>query len=134
MKEYSLQNLNGGKWVFILIKNNRILYRSKKQGLKPLIFCLKKYKTQMRGAVVFDKVVGRAAACLLVYGKVKKIMTPLASRGAIKLLKENKIEIEYLKTVPSILNKVGNDLCPMEKLSQNKTAKEFISFFKFKSN
>jgi iron complex outermembrane receptor protein len=86
---------------------------------------LKKYKAQMHGAVVFDKVIGRAAACLLAYGKVKKVMTPLASRGAVRLLKENKITIEYLEVVPNIKNKAGDGLCPMEKLSRSKTVQQF---------
>lgn len=130
MKEHNLKSFSGGKWVFVLIKNNQIVYRSKKQGLKPLIFCLKKYKSQMRDAFVFDKVVGRAAACLLVLGKVKKISTPLVSQGALDLLKKNRIQAEYNQVAVNIMNRAGNDLCPMEKLSQNKTPEQFLKALK----
>jgi len=80
----------------------------------------------MRGATVFDKVVGRAAALLLIYGGVKKVLTPIISRGALTVLKRGGATIEYQKIVKNILNSSGTDLCPMEKLSQGKNAKKFV--------
>ena len=106
------------------------MYKSKKQRLLPLLFCLKKYKTQMRGAVVYDKVVGRAAALLLVYGGVRKILTPTISRNALLVLKRGGAEVEYKKIVKNILNNAGTDLCPMEKLSRGKSANDFAKTMK----
>ena len=103
------------------------MYQSKKQRLEPLLFCLKKYKVQMRGATVFDKVVGRAAALLLVYGGVVKVLTPIISRGGLLVLRRGGAIVEYQKIVKNILNQAGDDLCPMEKLSQKKAPKEFIA-------
>ena len=112
------------KLAFALIKGGKVIYKSKKQRLAPLIFCLKKHKAQMRGATVFDKVVGRAAALLLIYGGVKKVMTPLISRGALIVLARGGAEIEYKKIVKRILNAAGEGLCPMEKMSRKKSPKE----------
>ena len=84
----------------------------------------------MRGAVVYDKVVGRAAALLLAYGKVKKVLTPLISRGGLLVLKRGGIKVEYKKMVKNILNSAGDDLCPMEKLSQGKNSVEFAKIMK----
>lgn len=126
----NLQYFADKKLAFALIKNDKIFYASKKQRLEPLLFCLKKCKAQMLGAVVYDKVVGRAAALLLVYGGVKKILTPIISRGALVILKRSGAEVKYQKIVKNILNRAGDDLCPMEKLSQGKTAKEFIKKIK----
>ncbi|MDD2753492.1 MAG: DUF1893 domain-containing protein [Candidatus Portnoybacteria bacterium] len=118
------------KLAFALIKGGKVIYKSKKQRLAPLIFCLKKHKAQMRGATVFDKVVGRAAALLLIYGGVKKVMTPLISRGALIVLARGGAKVEYQKIVKCILNKEGDDLCPMEKMSQGKSSKEFAAMMK----
>ncbi len=112
-------------WSFALIGGGKILYYSKSQGLKPLIFCVKKYRRQMRGAAVYDKVIGRAAALLLVYGRVRKVMTPLISRGGLAVLRRGGAETEYKKIVRHILNAPGSDLCPMEKLSRKKSPAEF---------
>jgi hypothetical protein len=118
------------KLAFALIKENKILYKSKKQRLEPLLFCLKKYKKQMRGAMVFDKVVGRAAALLLCYGGVKKVLTPTITRNALVVLARGGAEVKYKKIVKNILNRTGDDLCPMEKLSRGKTVKIFAKTMK----
>ena len=111
---------------FILFINGKIIYKSEASGLRSLIFCLKKYRRKMQGAIVFDRVVGRAAALLLSYGGVKKIITPVISREAIKILERGGAEVEYGKTVKNIMNRAGTDLCPMEKLSAGKTAEELL--------
>lgn len=72
----------------------------------------------MRGAIAFDKIVGRAAAMLLTYAKVKEIWTLTISQDAKKYLKKSKIKIEFKKEVKNIMNQKGDDFCPMEKLSR----------------
>jgi len=125
-KNMDLKYFADKKLAFALIKNGKILYKSKGQGLKPLIFCVKNYKAQMRGATVYDKVVGHAAALLFVYGRVKEIMTPLISQSAVVLFREKGVKYEYGKMVKLITNRQGSDLCPMEKLSQEKGGENFI--------
>lgn len=130
MKDYSLDFFLAKGWAFALVKGDKIIYKSKKQRLLPLLFCLKKYKAQMRGSMVFDKVIGRAAALLLIYGGVKKVLTPTISRGALQILARGGAEIKYQKIVKNILNQAGDDLCPMEKLSQGKNSVEFAKLMK----
>lgn len=117
-KTYSLDYFSGKNWSFVLLKDGEILYKSKADRLKPLIFCIKKHKKEMRGAIVFDKIVGRAAATLLAYAKVKEIWTPIISQDAKKYLKKSKIKIEFKKEVKNIMNQKRDDFCPMEKLSR----------------
>jgi hypothetical protein len=125
MKEYSLEYFAVKKQSFVLLKNEKIIYQSKSQGLKPLIFCLKKYKRRMRGGRVFDKVIGRAAALLLAHGKAKEVWTPVVSVPALAVLRKNKIKTVYQKKVKNIMNRDGSDFCPMEKRSRGKSSKEF---------
>ena len=80
----------------------------------------------MKGAVVFDKIVGLAAAKLLVYGNVAEVLTPTISRDAKKYLQKNEVKLNFKKEVKNILNCHGNDLCPMEKLCREKALKEFL--------
>ena len=37
------------------------------------------------------------------------------SEGALKLLKENNIQADYKTLTPNIINRKGDDICPMEK-------------------
>ncbi|HLN19369.1 MAG TPA: DUF1893 domain-containing protein [Patescibacteria group bacterium] len=125
MKEFNLEKFNETRWTFVVIKNNKITYRSKKEGLKPLLFCLKEKKDLLRNSTVYDKIVGRAAACLMIYGKVKSVITPVISRSALRELEKYQIKINYQKTTGKIMNQGGDDICPMEKLSKNKNPDEF---------
>jgi hypothetical protein len=117
-KIYSLDYFLEKSWSFVLIKNEKIVFRSKTERLKPLIACIKKHKEDMRGAIVFDKVIGRAAAMLLAHAKVKEVWTPIISQDARKYLKKSKINVEFKEVVKAIMNQKGDDLCPMEKLSR----------------
>jgi len=125
MKKYNLDYFEKTNWTFVLIKNGKIIYRSKKERLLPLLFCLKNNPGRLKNAVVFDKIVGRAAALLMIYGKIKSVMTPTISRSAVKELEKHKIKVEYKTITGKIMNKAGDDLCPMEKLSKNKKPGEF---------
>ena len=72
-----------------------------------------------KGAFVFDKTVGRAAAYLYVYGNADYVYADTISKPAKKILKKNKIKFEYKKAVSEIKNKDNTDLCPFEKLTKN---------------
>lgn len=81
----------------------------------------------MRGAVVFDRIVGRAAAILLVYAKVKEVWTPTISRSGKAYLAKNKVKIVYRNLADYIMNRRGDDACLMEKMSRKMPEKEFIA-------
>lgn len=120
--EYFLEK----KYSFVLVADGEIVYKSKLEGLVPLVSCLSNHRQQMQGAVIYDKIVGRAAALLLVLGGVKKVLTPLISHGALAHLRKNGVVVEYGKVVENISNRAGTDMCPMEKLSAGKSAEEFL--------
>lgn len=80
----------------------------------------------MKGAVVYDKIVGRAAAMLLSYAKVKEVWTPTASMGAKQYFLEKRLKIQCYKEVKKIMNRGGNDMCPMEKMSAEMSENDFL--------
>ena len=124
--KFSFSEFEKSGYSFVLLKNEKIIYRSHAQGLKPLISCIKKYKKEMRGAVVFDKIVGRAAAILLAYAKVKEVWMSTISRSGKAYLTRNKVKIDYKNLTNCIMNRQGNDTCPMEKMSRKMSSGEFI--------
>jgi hypothetical protein len=100
-----------------LISNNNIIYISKNPGIKPLFFCVTEQKSNFKSkeCVLYDKVIGLAAARLIVYSNIiKSVHTPTASVKAIELLKQNGIEIIATTVVDIILNKDKSAQCPME--------------------
>lgn len=87
------------------------------RGIKPVVDYLE--KDNFDGAFVADKVIGKASALLLVYGKVQEVYTPVISKPAVKVFEDNNVKYSADKIVDNIINRTGTDLCPMEKKVQN---------------
>ena len=103
----------------VIYKNDASVYTSNDRGVAPLMKLLKENKAQLKDAMIADKVVGKAAALLMAYGKVKEVYTPTISTPALKVFKNHNIEIHYDKEVGRIINRKGDGLCPMETLCLN---------------
>lgn len=71
------------------------------------------------GGSMADKVIGRGAALLLVKGGISCVHARLISNGALEVLTQNGIEVSYEKLVPNIINRKGDDICPVEKLTSS---------------
>lgn len=126
-KEYSLEIFSKSNWSLVLLKENKILYRSKLDGLKPLIACIKAHRREMQNAIVYDKIIGKAAAILLAHAGVEEIWTPTLSRSGKAYLSKNKIKVTYRDLTDCIINRKGDDVCPMEKMAGKMKEQEFIN-------
>jgi hypothetical protein len=115
-----------------ILWENKIRYVSHKKGIKPLVGLLSKKPNLIKYKIAFDKIVGRAAALLLVYAGVGEVHALTGSREAARVFKKYKVYYQFKKTVPSILNEKKCDLCPYEKLSKGKTPAGFYKLVKNK--
>jgi len=107
-------------------KAGRVIFASAEPMLKPLLLCLQRRRSDMAGATVIDKIVGRAAAYLCVEGKVAEVITPLASHGAQEVLQQAGIPLQAQRVVAQIMNRDNTGPCPMEQLAgQARSAEEF---------
>lgn len=104
---------------------DKIVFRSKKAGVKGLTEFIKKYGKRFKGLIIFDKIVGQGAALLAAYLNTEKVYGKTGSKLAAKALKRFKIKFYFQKTVSNILDKKKKNLCPLEKRSFLKTPEEF---------
>lgn len=102
----------------ILINNRDEIDRSALPGIRPLMNWMRENPDALKDACVADKVVGRAAAFLMIYGNVAEVYAAVLSESARQLLEAHHILYDFEKMVPHILNRKGTDLCPMEKCCQ----------------
>ena len=86
-------------------------------GVEPILIYLE--DKDFKGTQVFDRVVGRAAAFLYVYGNADYVYANTISKPAIEIFKKNNIKYEAKNIVDEIQNKDKTDLCPFEKLTKN---------------
>lgn len=89
------------------------------RGVKDLYEIYTKFPDLLYGASIADKVVGKAAAALMILGKVKSIYADTMSDLALEILRNRDIDISFDKIVPHIINRDNTDLCPLEKATRN---------------
>lgn len=99
-----------------VIANGDVMLLCHGRGVSDLWRLLGEQPEVLDGALVADKVVGKGAAALMVLGRVAAVYTDLISRPALNLLQGAGIDVEYGECVPNIINRAGNDICPVEKL------------------
>ena len=103
-----------------LIEKDKIVFSSRESGLRPLWECLKRFHDSKRNFILFDKVIGLAAAKLIVHSQIiSRIETPLVSEPAKMFLEEHNISIKAHQIVPNILTKDRRATCPGEIIALN---------------
>lgn len=98
------------------------------KGIATLLQIVNDDSGLLRGATVVDKVVGKAAAALLILGGTKELHALLISRGALDLLATTDVKVSYGRQTDHIMNSAQTDWCPMEKACRDcKTAEECLT-------
>ncbi len=118
----------------VIVNQGAILHKQSATRLLPLLKALSAIQGAAQGCCVADKVIGRAAAMLLITFGVKAIYTPIMSDGARLLLTQANIELDVDQFVPHILDPSGENLCFMEQMVQTITdpvvgSEALITFF-----
>lgn len=84
------------------------------KGVSDLLTLLDKEKELLKEARVADKIVGKAAAGLMVCGGVKEVYADTICTPAIALLGKQGIAVSYGEEVDHIENRKHDGWCPLE--------------------
>ena len=110
-------------------RGERLVFASNKDRLLPLLEYIDRLGRNPQPVVLFDKIMGNAAALLAVIAHCQEIYSPLGSQLAARTLERHGIEYHFTLTVPYI-QKPDLTMCPMEQLSLNKEPAEFYALLK----
>lgn len=97
-----------------VVANNDEVRTFSRRGVADLYGLLMTDAGFLRGASIADKVVGKAAATLMILGGVSKLYTDIISAPALTLLRDAGLGVEFLQMVPFIKNRDGSGWCPLE--------------------
>ncbi len=75
-------------------------------------------------ARIADKVVGKGAAALMILGGVNEVYAGVISDPAFALFEKSEVKVSFGKRVEHIINRKGDDICPVEKLCAGCTTPE----------
>ena len=96
-----------------VLTDGRTVFTSTDRGVKPLVRFLESGEIPA-GLSAADKVVGRATAYLYVLLRVREVYAQSISRSAAEVLRKYGIGVACEKTVPNIINRKGDGICPFE--------------------
>ena len=106
------QKMLDGKYTCVVLIDNDE-YTSYERGVKPLLSLLQMRRSFV-GAVAADKCVGAGAAHLYILLGVRAVWANFISISAIQILQNNGIDVFFDQSVPNIINRKGNGICPIE--------------------
>lgn len=106
----------------LVVKNHGIVTTYSKPGVRDLEHLLDHDPEMLDGATIADKVIGKAAAAMVVVGGVKVLYAEVMSKRAIPFLEEAGIAYSYGTLVDTI--KEEGDLCQLEKITAPATTPE----------
>ena len=98
----------------MLICNHGEMTEYSAPGVQDLLRLTAEEPERLKGAIVADRRVGKAAASLLIEGQVKEVFTPLVSTPARVMLEQAGIPLHAKEEIPLMVNMDGTDLCPVK--------------------
>jgi hypothetical protein len=111
-------------------RDEKLVFSSQKDRLLPLMDYTASHGRSEKPIVIFDKIMGNAAALLVSRLNCREVYSPLGSELAIKTLDKFNIKYHLDETVPYICRPDGKRMCPMEELSLGKSPEEFYEEMK----
>jgi glycerol-3-phosphate O-acyltransferase len=110
-----IKRLRREKMNLIILKEDKTLFTSSEEGMKPLIEAINRVGiSTLEDAIVVDKIVGKAAALLISYFRAKKVHCIVLSKKGRTVLENHSIKHYEERLTPEIMNRRGTALCPFE--------------------
>lgn len=110
--EYARQQFRTGQYTCVLCRGE-ITYTSNANGISPLLDFMEN-GCNLHGFSAADKIVGKAAAMLFALAGITELHAQVMSKSAAEVLRIHKIAFSYDILTEHIINRKGDDICPME--------------------
>ncbi len=121
--EEIIEILHSGNYACV-IKSNGAIRTFNNRGVSDLYNLYNSGDHFANEGMIADKVVGKAAASLMVLLGLKKIYADIISYGALKVLTEAGIDTSFELKVPVIINRTNTGSCPLEILTESTVSPE----------
>ncbi len=102
----------------MIYKNGELLFESDLGGIRPHLKAINEHGDALEGTLMVDKILGRAAAFLVVYSKAAEAITVIVSTSGRQVLEANNLKFSYREEVPYIKMENGVIFCPFERMVQ----------------
>ena len=113
----AVAGIEAGDFGCAVIKNNVIIHEGRGKGVSPLLELASTVEglKKMENALVVDRIIGKAAAMLVVMGKVTHAYGLTMSKSGEEYLHAHGVETKNNRCVDAISDRTGRGICPMER-------------------
>lgn len=113
--EPAVEIIKSGADTCVVMKGDTIIFRGEGRGVSPLLKLYEGDPEKLQGAVVADKIIGKAAAMILVLAGAKMVYGELMSIAGRDYLEAHGIEARHGRCVDLITNRTNTGICPLER-------------------
>lgn len=117
MKEL-IDILHNERLTLVVKSADGTIHRFTQRGVKDLLTLVTQSPEILNGSSIADKAVGKAAAACMAAGGTRQVWADVMSTSALALLQNHGVKAECGQLVHHIINRTGDDWCPMERLSR----------------
>lgn len=117
MEEY-LRKLDETGMCLMVYEGGSVIFQSKSKGIRPHLEAIEELGSRLRGTLMVDKIVGRAAALLILFSGATEVHAGVISRGGKELLAKGGVGLYYEEQTEHIKMVDGRIFCPFEAMVQ----------------
>lgn len=97
-----------------VLRDERTVYTSKSPGIRAALALHDRNPEWLSGAVIVDRIIGRAAAMIFLDGGAAAVYGSVMNRQAMAELTSKGVRVRAGTLVDTIINRRGDGPCPME--------------------
>ncbi len=102
----------------MVCEEGTMIFKSKSKGVRPYLEAIDSLGARLRGTVIIDKIVGRAAALLVIYSGAAEVHAGVINPGGRTLLDTAGVRLFFGKEIEHIKTVDGRIYCPFEAMVQ----------------
>jgi hypothetical protein len=102
----------------MVYKDAELIFESDLGGIRPHLKAIDELGDQLEGTLMVDKILGRAAAFLVIYSNAAEAITRIVSSPGKQVLDAHNMKYSYLEEVQHIKMENGVIYCPFESMVQ----------------
>ena len=103
-----------GAYTLVVQKDGVTVHKDFGRGVGPALQLYDAQPETLKGALVCDTIVGKAAAAIYILGGAAGVYAETMSAAAMELLMANGVDCACKEKTETLLNRQGTGLCPFE--------------------
>ena len=103
----------------MIYKNDELIFESNLKGIRPHLKAIDEVGDSLKDTLMVDKILGRAAAFLVIYSGAREAIAAVVSTPGRQVLDKYGLKFSYREEVPHIKLENGVIYCPFEQMVQD---------------